>query len=104
MLRREGSRRYIVLANHCVTSVAASLYSPGVIDGCLENFTAATPRLLIPVLVLPSQANDVTGPQRQFSRFLHQQVVMMPGQHNALFESPQEVHTVLAGFSRQLPR
>ena len=88
-------------ANH---DFAASLYSPGVIDGYLEDFTAATPRLLMPVLVLPGQADDVTGPQHQAFRFPHQQVVVMPGRHNALFESPQEVRTALAGFSRRLAR
>ena len=88
-------------ANH---DFAASLYRPGVIDGYLEDFTAATPRLLMPVLVLPGQADDVTGPQHQAFRFAHQQVVLMPGRHNALVESPQEVRTALAAFSRQLPR
>jgi proline iminopeptidase len=88
-------------ANH---DFAASLYAPGVIDGYLEDFTAATPRLLIPVLVLPGQADDVTGPQHQGFRFPHQQVVIMPGRHNALLESPQAVGAALAGFARQLPR
>ena len=88
-------------ANH---DFAASLYSPGVIDGYLEDFTAATPRLLMPVLVLPGQADDVTGPQHQAFRFPHQQVVMMPGRHNALLENPQETGAALADFAHRLPR
>ena len=88
-------------ANH---DFAASLYAPGVIDGYLEDFTAATPRLLMPVLVLPGQADDVTGPQHQAFRFPHQQVVLMPGRHNALLENPQEIGAALAAFARRLPR
>ena len=83
---------------------AASLYAPGVIDGYLEDFTAASSRLPMPVLVLPGQADKVTGPQYQSFRFPHQRVVLIPGKHYALLENPREVSTALAAFARQLPR
>ena len=83
---------------------AASLYQPGVIDGYLEDFTAASARITLPILVLPGQADDVTGAQHQLFRFPQQRVVMMPGKHHALLESPQEVSVALAAFVRQLPR
>ena len=47
-------------ANH---DFAASLYAPGVIDGYLEDLAVASSRLAMPVLVLPGQADNVTGPQ-----------------------------------------
>lgn len=87
-------------ANH---DFAASLYQSGVIDGYLEDFTAATSTLLMPVLVLPGQYDAVTGPQHQLFRFPAQQVIPMPGKHNALLESPHEVGRALAAFARQLP-
>ncbi|WP_345058708.1 alpha/beta hydrolase [Hymenobacter glaciei] len=83
---------------------AASLYQPGVIGGYLEDFSAATASMTMPVLVLPGQADDVTGPQYQSLHFPHQQVVIMPGKHNALLESPLEMRGALAAFSRKLPR
>lgn len=82
---------------------AASLYRPGVIDGYLEDF-AASAQLTMSVLVLPGQADDVTGPQHQSFRFPHQHVVLMPGKHNALLENPQQVQAALVAFARQLPR
>lgn len=87
-------------ANH---DFAGSLYQPGVIDGYLEDFTVATPALRMPVLVLPGQADAVTGPQHQSFHFPNQRVVPMPGKHNALLESPREVSRALAAFVRQLP-
>ena len=88
-------------ANH---DFAASLYRPGVIDGYLEDLAAATPLLTMPVLVLPGEADDVTGPQHQSLHFPHQRIVMMPGKHNALLENPREVSQALAEFARTLPR
>lgn len=88
-------------ANH---DFAASLYEPGVIDGYLEDFTATSSRLTMPVLVLPGQADDVTGPQYQSFHFPHQRVVLIPGKHYALLENPREVSTALAAFAHQLPR
>ena len=88
-------------ANH---DFAASLYAPGVIDGYLEDFAAASSRLAVPVLVLPGQADNVTGPQYQSFHFQPQRVVLMPGKHYALLENPREVSQALATFVRQLPR
>ena len=88
-------------ANH---DFAASLYQPGVIDGYLEDFTAASAGMALPVLVLPGQADDVTGPQHLAFRFPQQQVVVMPGKHNALLENPRETSVALAAFARRLPR
>lgn len=87
-------------ANH---DFAASLYAPGVIDGYLEDLAAASSRLAMPVLVLPGQADNVTGPQYQSFHFQHQRVVLMPGKHYALLENPREVSQALATFVRQLP-
>ena len=56
------------------------------------------------VLVLPGQADDVTGPQHQSFHFQHQRVVPMPGKHYAQLENPREVNQALAAFVRQLPR
>ncbi|WP_035566586.1 alpha/beta fold hydrolase [Hymenobacter sp. IS2118] len=83
---------------------AASLYRPGVIDGYLEDFTAATPGLKMPVLVLPGQADAVTGPQHEGFRFAKQQVVVLPGRHNGLLENQPAIGAALTRFVRQLPR
>ena len=88
-------------ANH---GFAASLYAPGVIDGYLEDLGAASSRLAMSVLVLPNQADNVTGPQYQSFHFQHQRVVLMPGKHYALLENSREVSQALATFVRQLPR
>ena len=98
---RLGRVRPTQPANH---DFAASLYTPGVIDGYLEDFTTASRRLTMPVLVLPGQADDVTGPQYQSFHFPHQRVVLIPGKHYALLENPREVSTALAAFARELPR
>ncbi|MFD2722101.1 alpha/beta fold hydrolase [Hymenobacter monticola] len=92
-------QRQPTAANH---DFAASLYRPGVINGYLEDFTAATPRLTMPVLVLPGQSDDVTGPQHQSFRFPHQRVLPLPGKHFVLLENQQGVSQALATFSRQL--
>jgi proline iminopeptidase len=82
---------------------AASLYQPGVIDGYLQDFTAASARLTMPVLVLPGQYDDVTGPAHHRSfHFPRQQVVPMPGGHYSFFENPQEFEQALAAFRHQL--
>jgi proline iminopeptidase len=87
-------------ANH---DFAASLYQPSVIDGYLQNFSAVSAQLTMPVLVLPGQRDNVTGPAHyQSFHFPKQQVVPMPGGHYAFFENPREFEAALAGFSRQL--
>lgn len=88
-------------ANH---DFAASLNGPGIIDGYLEDFTAASPALLMPVLVLPGQNDDVTGPQHQAFRFPQQHIVVLAGRHNGLLENQPAVREALAAFQRQLPR
>ncbi|MDQ2769761.1 MAG: alpha/beta fold hydrolase [Bacteroidota bacterium] len=88
-------------ANH---DFAASLYAPGVIDGYLEDFAAASPALAMPVLVLPGQNDDVTGPQHEAFRFPRQRVVVVAGRHNGLLENQPVVSAALAGFRRQLAR
>ena len=98
---RLGRVRPAQPANH---DFAASLYEPGVIDGYLEDFTATSRSLTMPVLVLPGQADDVTGPQYQSFHFPHQRVVLIPGKHYALLENPREVSTALEAFAHQLPR
>ena len=87
-------------ANH---DFVASPYAPGVIDGYLEDLAVASSRLAMPVLVLPGQADNVTGPQYQSFHFQHQRVVLMPGKHYFLLKNPREVSQALAAFVRQLP-
>lgn len=87
-------------ANH---DFAASLHQPGVIDGYLQDFTATSAQLTMPVLVLPGQHDNVTGPaHHQSFHFPQQQVVAMPGGHYGFFENPQEFEQALAAFSREL--
>ncbi|GAA4347699.1 alpha/beta hydrolase [Hymenobacter saemangeumensis] len=83
---------------------ASSLFNqPGSIDGYLQDFTAITAQLKIPVLVLPGAADHVTGPtHHQSFHFPRQQVVVMPGKHYALIESPREFGQALAGFGKML--
>ncbi|MBD2723065.1 alpha/beta fold hydrolase [Hymenobacter armeniacus] len=95
------AQRRQATANH---DFAASLYQPGVIDGYLEDLTASTPQMTLPVLVLPGQTDDVTGPQHESFRFPHQRVVALPGKHYVLLETPNEVSRALAAFSRELPK
>jgi proline iminopeptidase len=84
---------------------ASALFVPGVIDGYLQDFTLASAKLTMPVLVLPGRQDYVTGPAHHESfRFPHQQVVVMPGKHFAFFDSPQEFGRAIAAFKRQLPR
>ena len=86
-------------ANH---DFAASLYQPGVINGYLEDFTADTPGLAMPVLVLAGQQDDVTGPQHQSFRFPHQRVFALPGRHQVLLENQPEVQAALIAFRKTL--
>lgn len=81
---------------------AASLYQPGVINGYLQDFTALSAQLRMPVLVLAGQYDNVTGAaHHQSFRFPKQQVVLMPGGHYAFFENPREFEQALAAFSRK---
>lgn len=89
-------------ANH---DFAASLYQPGVIDGYLQDFTAASARLTMPVLVLPGQQDHVTSPAHHRSfRFARQQVVVLPGGHYGFFESPREFEQALVAFGQKQRR
>jgi len=89
-------------ANH---DFAASLFVPGVIDGYLQDFTQRTAQLNMPVLVLPGAKDQVVGPTHHLAfRFPQQKVVVMPGKHYALIESPREFGQALAAFAQQLGR
>ena len=81
---------------------AASLYQPGVINGYLEDFTAATPGLAMPVLVLAGQQDEVTGPQHQGFHFPLQRVLALPGRHQVLLENQPEVQAALFAFRKTL--
>ncbi|MBT9393678.1 alpha/beta hydrolase [Hymenobacter sp. NST-14] len=71
----------------------------------LEDFTAATAALTMPVLVLTGAQDYLTGPDhyRAF-RFPRQTVVVLPGRHTPFIDNPAELSQALHGFVRRLPR
>lgn len=71
----------------------------------LQDFTAASAGLPMPVLVVTGQQDYVTGPDHYKSfRFPRQRVVVLPGKHYSLLENQAELGTALRRFLRRLPR
>ncbi|MCC3156232.1 alpha/beta hydrolase [Hymenobacter sp. 15J16-1T3B] len=71
----------------------------------LQDFTAASAQLKMPVLVVSGREDYVTGPDHYKSfRFPNQQAVVLPGKHYPFQESPKEFQQAVSSFVRKLPR
>lgn len=71
----------------------------------VQDFTAASAKLTMPVLVLSGREDYVTGPEHYKSfRFPNQQVVVLPGRHYPFQENAKEFQQAVAVFVRKLPR
>ncbi|KAA9333000.1 alpha/beta hydrolase [Hymenobacter busanensis] len=71
----------------------------------LGDFTPASAKLTMPVLVLTGREDYVTGPEHYKTfRFPNQQAVVLPGKHYPFLENPKEFNQAVAGFVRKLPR
>ncbi|RAK62682.1 alpha/beta fold hydrolase [Hymenobacter edaphi] len=71
----------------------------------LQDFTAASAQLTMPVLVISGREDYVTGPDHYKSfRFPRQQAVVLPGKHYPFQENPRAFQQAVADFVGQLPR
>lgn len=68
-----------------------------------QDYAPATAALAMPVLVLAGHDDYTAGPRHyQSFRFLHQQVVVLPGRHNLLTEQPAAAQQAVGTFVGQL--
>lgn len=71
----------------------------------VQDFTAASAKLTMPVLVLSGREDYVTGPEHYKSfRFPNQQAVVLPGRHYPFQENAKEFQQAVTAFVRKLPR
>ncbi|PJJ52767.1 alpha/beta fold hydrolase [Hymenobacter chitinivorans] len=84
---------------------ATTLFQGPAIQGYVQDLTPATAALKMPVLVVSGQDDYMVGPEHYKSfQFPNQQVVVVPGRHYALIESPTEFNQALVSFRKKLPR
>ena len=68
-----------------------------------QDFTPASAKLLMPVLIVTGQDDYVVGPDQYKSfRFPHQQVVVVAGKHFAMLENSKAFDEALTHFAHQL--
>lgn len=81
-----------------------AIFQSSAITAYVQDFTPASARLTMPVLVLSGREDYVTGPEHYKSfRFPNQRALVLPGKHYTLLENPQEFHQALSAFIRKLP-
>ncbi|MGI4885554.1 MAG: alpha/beta fold hydrolase [Janthinobacterium lividum] len=69
-----------------------------------QDYAPATAALAMPVLVLAGHDDYTAGPRHYRSfRFPHQQVVVLPGRHNAFVEQPAAAQRAVRTFAAALP-
>ena len=69
-----------------------------------QDYAPATAALAMPVLVLAGHDDYTAGPRHYRSfRFPHQQVLLLPGRHNALVEQPAAAQRAVRTFTAALP-
>jgi proline iminopeptidase len=86
-------------------AMGTALFQGGAITSYLEDFGPASNAIKAPVLVLAGVEDDMVGREHyQSFRFPDQRVVLMPGKHFAMIESPREFSAALAEFAARLER
>ncbi|GAA4390690.1 alpha/beta hydrolase [Hymenobacter koreensis] len=71
----------------------------------VQDLTPASAQLTMPVLVIAGREDHTTGPEHHKAfKFPKQQVVVLPGRHNAFQETPAEFKQAVTAFVGKLPK